>query len=86
MYLNDGPAAHDVAGDAVTDVTELTPVVNSTNILRAASEPMFFCQKLQIQTVIKEKLCKTLLCKKGAYEMLVKFKPCRRFNSPRTKL
>jgi len=41
------------------------PLVNFTNILRAAFAPIFFCQKLQRQTVIRKKRCKTLLYKKA---------------------
>jgi len=37
---------------------KLTPVVNFTNILQAALTSIFFGQKLQTQTVIKEKLQK----------------------------
>jgi len=40
-----------------------------------------FTKKLQIQTVIREKLCKTLLRTKGACKMLVKLRPWINFTN-----
>jgi len=48
------------------------PLVNFTNILWAAFELIFLRQKLQGKTVIREKLRKAILYKKGACKMLVK--------------
>jgi len=39
---------------------KLTPAVNFINILRAAFAPILFCQKIKSQTIIREKLHKTL--------------------------
>jgi len=49
-------------------------VVNFINILRVAFAPIFCAKKLQIQIVPTEKRHKTLLYKKGANIMLMKFK------------
>jgi len=49
------------------DYEIVIPGVNFINILRAA-----FAKKSQSQTVIREKLCKALLYKKGALKMLMK--------------
>jgi len=49
------------------------PLVNFINILRAAFAPIFLHQKLQSQTVTREKLCKTLLSKKVSSKMLMKW-------------
>jgi len=57
-------------------MTPIQPVANSTNILQAALAPIFFHQKLQIQTVRREKARKILLYKKAACKMLVKLTPC----------
>jgi len=46
--------------------------VNFINILQAAFALLFFCQKIQSQTVSKEKLLKTLLYEKVALKMLMK--------------
>ncbi len=54
---------------------KLTAVVNLTNILRAAFMLIFFCQKLQSQTVIRGNVHKTLLYKKAACKMLMKVIP-----------
>ncbi len=54
---------------------KLTHVVNVTNILQAAIASIFFPQKIQSQTSIRETLCKALLYKKGVRKMLVKLKP-----------
>jgi len=51
------------------------PVVNFFNILQAAFEPIFFCQKIQRQTVIRENLQKSLSNKKGARKMMMKLTP-----------
>jgi len=56
---------------------KLTPVVNIINILQAAFEPIFFHQKIQIQTVIREKVSKALSYIKGAHKMLMKLTPCQ---------
>jgi hypothetical protein len=55
-------------------LVKLTPAVNFINILQAAFAPIFFCQKLQSQTVTREKLHNTLLYKKSRKKMLVKLK------------
>jgi len=52
-----------------------SPVVNFTNILQSAFAPILFCQKIQTQTVIREKLRKTLSNGKTAREMYVKLTP-----------
>jgi hypothetical protein len=44
---------------------KFSPVVNFINILQAAFGPIFYGQKLQSQTVIREKLCKALSYKKA---------------------
>jgi len=45
--------------------------VDFTNILRAAFALIFFCQKNQSQTIIREKLRKAFMQEKGASKMLV---------------
>jgi len=50
-------------------------IVNFINILRAAFALIFFCQKIQSQTVTREKLRKALLYEKGARNMLMKLTP-----------
>jgi hypothetical protein len=61
---------------------KLTPVVNFINILKAAFAPIFFCQKIQIQTVTREKqLCITLLNEKGVCKMLMKLTPVVNFTN-----
>jgi hypothetical protein len=54
---------------------KLTPVVNFIKILRAAFTPIFFCQKLQSQTVIREKLRKALSYEKVESKVLMKLTP-----------
>jgi len=49
--------------------------VNFINILCATFAPIFFCKKLQSQTVIREKLQKTYLYKKCASSILMKLTP-----------
>jgi len=61
------------AGEEVVVVKP--PIVNFTNILRAAFSVIFFQQKLQTQVVSTEKLCKILLYKKATRKMLVKVTP-----------
>jgi hypothetical protein len=56
-------------------LVKLTPKVNFTNILQAAFVLIFFCQKLQNQTVSREKLHKTLSYKKAARKLLVNLTP-----------
>jgi len=51
------------------------------NILQAAFALIFFCQKLQSQTVTREKLRKALLYEKVSSKMLVKLSTCP-FYSP----
>jgi len=53
----------------------LPPVVNFSNILRAAFAKIFFRQKLQIQTLSREKLLKTLLFEKSVHKMLIELTP-----------
>ncbi len=50
-------------------------VVNIINILQAPLAPIFFCQKSQSQTVIREKLHKALLCEKVLRKILMKLTP-----------
>ncbi len=50
-------------------------VLNFINILRAAFAPIFFCQKLQNQTVSRENQLKALMYKKGLRKMLMKLAP-----------
>jgi len=52
----------------------LNIVVNFINILQAAFAPIFLHQKLQSQTVTREKLCKALLYEKVSSKMLMKLK------------
>jgi hypothetical protein len=53
-----------------------SPVVNFINILRPVFTPIFFCQKLQCQTVIREKLPKALLYEKvKSQKVLMKLTP-----------
>ncbi len=52
------------------------PSVNFTKILQAAFVPKLFYQNVQSQSVMREKLCRTLLYKKTARKMLVKLTPC----------
>ncbi len=40
---------------------KLTSIVNFTNIIRAAFAPTYWCQKIQSQTVTREKLQKNFL-------------------------
>jgi hypothetical protein len=47
-------------------------VVNFINILQASFAPIFLRQKLQSQTVTREKLCKALLYEKVSSKMLMK--------------
>jgi hypothetical protein len=59
----------------------LISVVNFTKILQAAFAQISFHQNLQSQTVIREKLLKTLSYKKASYKMLVKLIPgCKLFH------
>jgi hypothetical protein len=51
--------------------------ISPTDLLRAAFAMLFFCQKLQNQTVRREKLHKTLLFEKAACNMLMKLTPVR---------
>ncbi len=51
------------------------PVVHFIDILRAAFAPIFFSQKLQRQTLIRENLRTVLLYEKGAHKMLMKLTP-----------
>jgi len=52
------------------------PAVNITNIFRAAfAVILFFAQKLQTQTVIREKFRKTFSYEKAARKMLIKLTP-----------
>ena len=55
------------------DVSE--PVVNFINILWADLAPLFFLKRIQNQTVIREKLCKTLLYTKFAHKILIIMTP-----------
>jgi len=59
------------------DVTR--PVINFINILRAAFAPIFFHQKLQSQTVIREKLRQTHSYKKVACKMFEEIDTCLSF-------
>jgi len=59
----------------VKKLIKFTPVVNFINILQAAFAPLFFCQKIQSQTVISEKLRKTLSYGKCTSKMLMKLTP-----------
>jgi len=52
-----------------------TSKANFIDILLAALAPKFFCQKLQNQIVIREKLCKALLHTKDTHKMLMKLTP-----------
>jgi len=54
---------------------KLTPVVNFIHILQAAFAPIFLHQKLQSQTVSREKQCKTLLYEKVWRKILMKLTP-----------
>ena len=58
-----------------------TCVVNIDYILQAVFAQIVFAKKLQSQTLIREKLCKRLSCKKSI-KMLMKLLPCKR----RTKM
>jgi len=51
---------------------KLTPVLNLANILGATFSLIFFLKILQRQTVIRDKLSKTILYNKAARKMLVK--------------
>jgi len=51
--------------DVLFGESDLPPGVNFINILLAAFVPLFFCQKSQVQTVIREKLRSALSCKKA---------------------
>jgi len=48
---------------------------NFSNILQAALASIFLLQKIQSQSVIREKLPKTLSYEKGVLKMLVKLTP-----------
>ncbi len=62
-------------------------VVNFINILRAAFAPIFLHQKIQSQTVTREKKHKTLLYKKVSHKMLMKLTPGTIvFNFPYSRL
>jgi len=52
-----------------------SPLVNFINILCAAFAPIFFCQEIQSQTVIRENLLKALLYEKDSCKMLMKLTP-----------
>jgi len=56
---------------------ELRAKVNFINIYEQLLCRYCFAKKLQSQTVIREKLCKTLSYKKTC-KMLMKLTPCRR--------
>jgi len=61
-------------------LVKLAPIVKFINILQAAPLQAGFCQysfakKSQSQTVIREKLRKTLLYEKAALKMFVKLTP-----------
>jgi len=51
------------------------PLVNFTDILQIAYEPIFCPKNYESQIVIIEMFCKTLLYKKVASKMLVKLTP-----------
>jgi len=55
-----------------TRLVKLTHGFNFINIYQAAFAPIFFSQKIQSQTLIREKLHKKLLYKKGKSKMLMK--------------
>jgi hypothetical protein len=47
----------------------MSPVVNFNNILQVAFSPIFFCQNLEGQSVIRDKL------QKAACKMMMKLSP-----------
>jgi hypothetical protein len=50
---------------ALKMLLKLAPAISFINILQAAFGPIFLRQKIQSQTVSREKLCKTLSYKNG---------------------
>jgi len=58
-----------IGAKANCKILESIPVVNFINISQAAFLRLFFCQKLQSQTVIREKLQTALSHKKVAPKM-----------------
>jgi len=60
------------SGTVFTKSFTRVPVVYFIIILQAAFAPIFFCQNIQSQTVIREKLRKALFHEKGTSKMLTK--------------
>ncbi len=56
-------------------LVKLAPIVKFINILQAGFCQYSFAKKSQSQTVIREKLRKTLLYEKAALKMFVKLTP-----------
>ena len=67
----------DERSDPIRDAPEWNgeSEVNFTNILRAAFSPISFCQKITNSNCQQIKVVKTLLYKKAARKILVKWTP-----------